>query len=69
MCFHFHIDDKNLADYIKLRAGDDAIDVRWLEIDDNVDEFKDLYVGHRQLVVSALVDDRQKFGSTLDKVA
>jgi ADP-ribose pyrophosphatase len=52
--YHFHIDDPDLAAGLKLHAGDDAVGVQWLAVDDAVPEFKQLYASHRDMVVRAV---------------
>jgi hypothetical protein len=54
---------------LKLEAGDDASHVRWLDIDDNEHDFKNLYASHRDMVVHALLQQPEKFSEALKKVA
>ena len=50
---HFHC-TAELGQLLKLRAGDDAAEVQWLEIGDHVDEYRKLYASHKQMVDAAV---------------
>jgi len=69
MCFHIHLADKTLASSLPLKAGDDAVEVQWLDIDDSNESFKSLFASHRQMVKCALTDDLTKFGETAKLVS
>jgi ADP-ribose pyrophosphatase len=67
MCFHFHLDDDSLARKMELKAGDDAVNVRWLDVSDADDDFKNLFASHKNMVICALSNDKTKFADTLGK--
>jgi ADP-ribose pyrophosphatase len=54
VCVHFHISDPYLINRLSLNGGDDAIKAKWLDIDENVPEFKDLYASHKQIITQGL---------------
>ena len=68
-CVHFHITDEYLAKHLKLAAGDDATKVRWLDISDSEEDFRNLYASHRDMVFRALKRDPIKFAATIRRVA
>lgn len=47
---HFECDDELGEKLNFLRAGDDAVDVKWLDVDQTNDEYNKLYASHRELV-------------------
>ena len=50
VAFHFHC-DKELGEMLQLRAGDDAAQVTWLDIDVGTEpRYRDLYASHRDWV-------------------
>lgn len=44
-----------LGQRLKLHAGDDAAQVKWLDIDDNNLEYKNLYASHKNFVDAAIL--------------
>ena len=50
---HFHC-SPTVAVELELRAGDDAANVCWLDVDDEVPEFRNLYANHKHMVELAL---------------
>ena len=53
-CAHFHIDDAKLAEGLPLAAGDDAVNVRWMRVAEDSEEFKKLYASHHFMVLEAV---------------
>ena len=48
--YHFHCND-SLANALPLKAGDDAKDVTWLDVDVSAESrYRDLYASHRDWV-------------------
>jgi len=68
VCVHFHISDDLLATSMRLQAGDDATKARWLDINDDEEDFRKLYASHREMVIRALKKNTAMFGKTLRKV-
>jgi ADP-ribose pyrophosphatase len=52
--YHFHIEDADLARSIQLGAGDDAADVKWLDVDRTTMSDVTLYADHRVFIDMAL---------------
>lgn len=67
-CVHFHIEDDFLAKNLKLKGGSDAVNARWLDIDDSQPDFANLYASHRDMVIQALKADPKKFGAALEYI-
>jgi len=51
---HFHIEDTKFAEALKLKAGDDAMKVMWVPVDDDIPIFKNLYASHHDFVRKAV---------------
>jgi len=49
VAMHFHC-EVGLGEALQLRAGDDAADVKWLEIGPHSPQYTQLYASHRQIV-------------------
>ena len=65
-CVHFHITDPDLANQLQLVGGDDALKATWLDISDDVPEFKNLYASHRSMVIQAMIKRQELFVETLN---
>ena len=50
---HFHC-DATVGSQLALEAGDDAVQVRWLDVDDGCEAFRGLYANHREMVLKAV---------------
>ena len=68
VCMHFHIEDPFLSENLKLSAGDDAAKACWLTISDTEENFQNLYASHRDIVIKALLLEKEKFGDTLKNI-
>jgi ADP-ribose pyrophosphatase len=44
----------DLGEKLKLSAGDDASHVKWLDVDENVEDYKNLYASHKEFVNKAV---------------
>jgi len=49
IAMHFHCSEK-MGQMLTLKAGDDAADVRWLEVGDHCETYTKLYASHKQIV-------------------
>lgn len=59
---HFHC-DKDLGALLPLRAGDDAVRVRWQTIPENDSDFEDIYATHRSMILAAVEGMPRRLGS------
>lgn len=50
--FHFHC-NKKLAEKLNLHAGDDAAEVKWLDMDEENKDYKNLYASHKEFADKA----------------
>lgn len=53
-CFHFHVTDNYLVKNFPLKAGDDAVNVKWIFATEKDNDFQRLYASHHDIVVKAL---------------
>jgi len=51
---------KELGDMLSLHAGDDAAEVKWLDIDDSVADYKNLYASHKAFVDACFKEGEDK---------
>jgi len=65
-CFHVHVNDKAILKNLKLEAGDDAKDAKWIKVSDDDPDFSHLYASHRQIVLDTLKRN-PKFAKALKK--
>jgi len=65
---HYHISDPTLASGLELSGRDDAVNSRWINVDDAAPEFKALYANHRLFVYLALAKNDEAWHSTLSKI-
>jgi len=59
--YHFHCSPE-LSAMLPLAAGDDASDVMWLDIDDSIDKYANLYASHKEWVDAVAVKIRRSKG-------
>lgn len=69
MCFHVHLSDAKIHGGMVLKGGDDAVDSKWLVIDDSNPDFKNLYANHKKLIVAALKENPAKYKKALAKIS
>jgi len=50
---HFHC-SKEMGENLLLSAGDDALEVKWLDIDEKEPDFANLYSNHKMIVLNAV---------------
>jgi ADP-ribose pyrophosphatase len=53
-CVHFHMSDDYLLNNLTLNGGSDAVKAKWLDIDENNDEFSNLYASHKLIILNGL---------------
>jgi len=57
--YHFHCSPE-LAKALTLKAGDDAAQVKWLNVGDDVDHYKNLFASHKAMVDLAVKGLKQQ---------
>jgi len=65
---HFHCGSE-LGNQLNLAAGDDASSVKWLDVDESIPEFGNLYASHKMMVLDAVKGLRHRLKSAEENKA